>query len=63
MKKLETHFGASFTQGKIYIYDNAKELQFFESFHIKVRNLDKEKRTEIYQLKRRNEPFKHLFES
>ena len=63
IKNLKTHFGASYTQGKIYIYDNAKELQFFESFHIKVRNLNKEKRTEIYQLKRRNEPYKHLFEN
>lgn len=63
IKKLETHFGASYTKGKIFIYDNAEELQFFESFHIKVRNLDKEKRTEIYQLKRRNEPYKHLFEN
>jgi ribosomal protein S24E len=63
IKKLETHFGASYTQGKIYIYDTAEELQFFESFHIKVRNLDKEKRIEIYQLKRRHEPYKHLFES
>jgi ribosomal protein S24E len=62
IKKLETHFGASFTKGKVYIYDNAKELQFFESFHIKVRNLNKEKRTEIYQLKRRKEPYRHLFE-
>lgn len=63
IKKLDTHFGASYTLGRIYIYDNAKELQFFEPFYIRVRNLDKEKRTEIYQLKRRNEPYKHLFEN
>ncbi|MFX1428056.1 MAG: 30S ribosomal protein S24e [Promethearchaeota archaeon] len=63
IKKLDTHFGASHTLGKAYIYENAKELQFFEPFHIKVRNLEKEKRTEIYQLKRRNEPYKHLFEN
>ena len=63
IKKLYTHFGASYTLGKVYIYDNAKDLQFFEPFHIKVRNLEKEKRTEIYQLKRRNEPYKHLFEN
>ena len=61
MKKLDTHFGASYSIGKVYIYDNAKELQFFEPFHIKVRNLEKEKRIEIYQLKRRKEPYKHLF--
>ena len=39
VKKLDTHFGASYSIGKVYIYDNAKELQFFEPFHIKVRNL------------------------
>ncbi|MFX0083353.1 MAG: 30S ribosomal protein S24e [Candidatus Hodarchaeota archaeon] len=61
VKKLDTHFGASYSLGKVYIYDNAKELQFFEPFHIKVRNLEKEKRVEIYQLKRRKEPYKHLF--
>jgi len=61
VKKLNTHFGASYSLGKVYIYDNAKELQFFEPFHIKVRNLEKEKRIEIYQLKRRKEPYKHLF--
>jgi len=61
VKKLDTHFGASYSLGKVYIYDNAKELQFFEPFHIKVRNLEKEKRIEIYQLKRRKEPYKDLF--
>ncbi len=61
VKKLDTRFGASYSIGKVYIYDNAKELQFFEPFHIKVRNLEKEKRIEIYQLKRRKEPYKHLF--
>ena len=61
VKKLKTHFGASYYLGKVYIYDNAKDLQFFEPFHIKVRNLEKEKRIEIYQLKRRKEPYKHLF--
>lgn len=61
VKKLDTRFGASYSIGKVYIYDNANELQFFEPFHIKVRNLEKEKRIEIYQLKRRKEPYKHLF--
>lgn len=61
VKKLDTRFGASYSIGKVYIYDNAKELQFFEPFHIKVRNLEKEKRIEIYLLKRRKEPYKHLF--
>ena len=62
IKKLKTHFGASYTLGKAYIYENTKDLQFFEPVHIQVRNLDQEKRTQIYQLKRRKEPYKHLFE-
>ena len=62
VKDLETHFGKSYTKGKVYIYENSNDLEFFEPFHILVRNLEKEKRTEIYQLKRRNEPYKHLFE-
>ena len=59
---LVTHFGASHTIGKAYIYDNAKELQYYTPFHLQVRNLEKDKRTEIYQLKKRKEPYKHLFE-
>jgi len=59
---LITHFGASHTIGKAHIYSNAEELQYFESFHIQVRNLEKEKRVEINQLKKRNQPYKHLFE-
>ncbi|MFW9864964.1 MAG: 30S ribosomal protein S24e [Candidatus Thorarchaeota archaeon] len=62
IKKLETHFGSSYTIGKANIYENADDLRFFEPFHIQVRNLDKEKRTQIYQLKRRKESYKHLFE-
>jgi len=62
VKNLETHFGNSSTKGVVYIYDNTKELQFFEPFHIQVRNLEKEKRIEINQLKKRKEPYKHLFE-
>ena len=60
--KLKTQFGATYTIGKAYIYDNAKELQYYEPFHIQARNLEKEKRNEIYQLKKRKEPYKHLFE-
>jgi small subunit ribosomal protein S24e len=62
IKKLATHFGASYTIGKAYIYEDPKDLRFFEPFHVQVRNLENEKRTEIYQLKKRKEPFKHLFE-
>ncbi len=59
---LKTRFGASYTIGKAYIYKNVTELQFFEPFHIQVRNLEKDKRAEIYQLKKRSESYKHLFE-
>ncbi|MFX1574529.1 MAG: 30S ribosomal protein S24e [Promethearchaeota archaeon] len=62
IRKLNSHFGSSSTVGKAYIYENSKDLQYFEPFHIQVRNLDKDKRTEIYQLKKRKEPYKHLFE-
>ena len=62
IKKLDTHFGVSYSIGKVYIYNNAKELQYYEPFHIQVRNLEKDKRAEIYQLKKRRESFKHLFE-
>ena len=62
IKKLDTHFGASHTMGKAYIYENSKDLQYFEPFHVQVRNLEKDKRTEIYQLKKRREPYKNLFE-
>ena len=62
IKNLKTHFGASHTIGKAYIYENSTDLIYFEPFHIQVRNLEKDKRTEIYQLKKRKEPYKHLFE-
>ena len=61
VKKIKTHFGATEDLSKIYIYDNKKDLEFFEPFHIRVRNLPKEKRTEIYNLKRKKEAYKHLF--
>jgi small subunit ribosomal protein S24e len=62
IKKLKTHFGTSSTQGVAYIYENSEELQFYSPFHIQVRNLEKNKRTEIIQLKKRKESYKHLFE-
>ncbi|MEE9377644.1 MAG: 30S ribosomal protein S24e [Candidatus Lokiarchaeia archaeon] len=62
IKKLYTRFGASHSIGKAYIYNDAKELQYFEPFHIQVRNLEKDKRAEIYQLKKRRESVKHLFD-
>ncbi len=62
IKKLDTRFGASYAIGKAYIYSDAKELQYYEPLHIQVRNLEKDKRAEVYQLKKRKESFKHLFE-
>ncbi|MFX1317050.1 MAG: 30S ribosomal protein S24e [Promethearchaeota archaeon] len=62
IKKLKSHFGASYSIGMVNIYENSKELQYFEPFHIQVRNLEKDKRTEIYKLKKRKESYKHLFE-
>ena len=62
VKQIKTHFGSAYAIGLVYIYESAKEIEFYEPFHIRVRNLTLEKRNEIYQLKRKNEPFKHLFE-
>jgi len=63
IRKMKTHFGSAYTIGKAYIYEDPNDLQFYEPFHIQVRNLDAEKRTEIYRLKKRKEPYKHLFQS
>ena len=62
IKKLKSHFGAAQIIGMAYIYDNVKELQYYEPIHIQLRNLPKEKRTEIMNLKKKKEPYKHLFE-
>ena len=59
--KIQTQYGSTHDIGIINIYDNVKELQFFEPFHIQVRNLPLEKRNEIYQAKAKKEPYKHLF--
>ena len=61
IRKIHTHFGDSYDIGTANIYEASDDLQFFEPFHIKVRNLPKETRAEIYKLKKRNEPYKHLF--
>ncbi|MHA1292132.1 MAG: 30S ribosomal protein S24e [Promethearchaeota archaeon] len=62
IRNMKTRFGQAYIIGKAHIYENFKELQFFEPFHIQVRNLKKENRAEIYNLKKKKEPFKHLFE-
>jgi ribosomal protein S24E len=61
IRKIQTHFGGSYDIGTVYIYETSDDLQFFEPFHIKVRNLPKETRAEIYKLKKRSEPYNHLF--
>ena len=62
VKNVQTHFGATQDIAKVYVYDNAEELQYFEPFHIQVRNLPKEKREEIYKLKKKKENYKHIFD-
>ena len=62
IKDIKTHFGSTSDIGTIYIYDNSQDLKYYEPFHIQVRNLPKDKREEIYKLRRKKEPYKHLFE-
>ena len=62
IKRIKTHFGAAQIIGTAYVYENGKELQYYEPIHIQVRNLPKEKRVEILNLKKKREPYKHLFE-
>ncbi|MBY9005725.1 MAG: 30S ribosomal protein S24e [Candidatus Lokiarchaeota archaeon] len=62
IKKISSHFGASYSVGKVYVYNDVKDLKHFEPFHIRVRNLPKEKRNEIYKLKKKKEACEHLFE-
>ena len=62
IKKLQTYFGTPHLIGTAYIYENVEDLNYYEAFHIKVRNLPKEKRSEIYKLKLKNQPYEHLFE-
>jgi small subunit ribosomal protein S24e len=62
IREIKTHFGSAYDIGTANIYENSKELKYYEPFHIQVRNLEKEKREEIYKLKKRKESFKHLFD-
>jgi small subunit ribosomal protein S24e len=61
IRNIQTHFGGAYDIGSVNIYEDPKELQFYEPFHIQVRNLPKDTRTEIYKLKKRKEPYAHLF--
>jgi small subunit ribosomal protein S24e len=55
IKSIKTHFGSAYDIGLAHIYEDVNELQYFEPFHIQTRNLGKEKRAEVYKLKKRNE--------
>jgi len=61
IKKLKTHFGTADLFGVVYIYENTEDLKYYEPFHIQVRNLPKEERSEIIKAKKKKEPYKHLF--
>ncbi|MGV9204735.1 MAG: hypothetical protein ACOC44_12050 [Promethearchaeia archaeon] len=60
IKKIKNYYGSPHATAKIYIYEDPEDLQYYEPFHIQVRNLPLEKREEIYKLKRKKEPYKHL---
>ena len=62
VRDISSNFGASHSIGKANIYKNIEDLKYFEPFYIKVRNLEKEKRSEIYKLRRKNQKYEHLFE-
>ncbi len=62
VRYLESHYGKSYTIAKIHIYDDTEEMKYFTPFHIKIRNLEKDKRAQIYDLKKKKEPYQHLFE-
>ena len=62
IRNIKTHFGLTNDIGRANIYETKKDLQYFEPFHIQVRNLPLEKRIEIYQLRAKKEPYKHLFD-
>jgi len=61
IRNIKTHFGTSSISGLAHIYEDIETLKFFEPFHIRVRNIEKEKRKAIYSAKRKSEPYKHLF--
>lgn len=61
VREIKTNYGRNTDMGKVHIYENADDLKYYEPFHIKVRNLDPETRAEIYKLKRKREPYAHLF--
>jgi small subunit ribosomal protein S24e len=61
IRNIKSHFGGSYSMGRGMVYENADELKYYEPFHIQVRNLDPDTRSEIYKLKRKGEPYQQLF--
>lgn len=61
IRKIKSHFGGSYSMGKAMIYEKAEDLKYYEPFHIQVRNLPPDTRSEIYTLKRKGEPYQELF--
>jgi small subunit ribosomal protein S24e len=62
IRNIQTQYGQQYNIGHVNIYNDLKELVYFEPFHIQVRNQPKEKRSEIYKAKAKREPIKHLFD-
>lgn len=62
VRNIKTHFGSAYSIGTVYAYENKEDLQFYEPFYIQVRNIPKEKRDEIYKLRKKKEPYKQIFD-
>jgi small subunit ribosomal protein S24e len=62
IRKIKSFFGSTESIGSAYVYGNAEDLQFYEPFHIQVRNLPSDKRKEVYSLKKKRQPYKQVFE-
>ena len=61
VRKIESKFGKYYSMGHANVYGDIEDLKYFEPFHIQVRNLEPDKRSEIYKLKRKDEKYSHLF--
>ncbi|MHA1689350.1 MAG: 30S ribosomal protein S24e [Promethearchaeota archaeon] len=62
VRKIKTHFGSAYSIGTIHAYEDPEELQFYEPFHVQVRNIPQEKREELYKLKKKRSSYKELFD-
>ncbi|MBD3194235.1 MAG: 30S ribosomal protein S24e [Candidatus Lokiarchaeota archaeon] len=61
IRNIKTHYGGSSDIATVHIYETPDDLKYFEPFHIQVRNLPQETRSEVYKLKRKNQKYEHLF--